>query len=212
MGGSPKQRGERLVLAFALASRVGLVASKLASRVGLVASKLASRVGLLAAACASCVALLATACASPVSLVDGRWRAAEGGASLADLPRLEAGWRLAKLSGPLLAFETDAGVRACWIRRCPGAVADARAEAHALLIALDDSRVTEEGGLTLDGAPAWMLRGEAFEEGRAVRLKAVTRVGAGCTDDFLLLSPGELALHEAAFDRWWSSYRAGSPG
>ena len=73
-------------------------------------------------------------------------------------------------------------------------------------------RALEEGGLTLDGAPAWMLRGEAFEEGRAFRLKAVTRVAAGCTDDFLLLSPGELASHEAAFDRWWASYRAGSPG
>jgi hypothetical protein len=179
MGGSPKEPGERHVLAFALAS---------------------------------CAVLLAAACASPVALADGRWRAAEGGASLVDLAALDAGWRRAKLAGPLLAFETDGGARACWIRRCPGAVANARAEAHALLISLDDARVDGEGGLTLDGAPAWMLRGEAFEEGRTFRLKAVTRVAAGCTDDFLLLSPGELASHEAAFDRWWASYRAGSPG
>jgi hypothetical protein len=175
MGGSPKERGERLALGL-------------------------------------CVGLLAVACASPVSRADGRWRAAEGGASLADLPALEAGWRPAKLAGPLLAFEAPDGARACWIRRCPGSVAKARAEAHALLISLEDARVREEGALTLDGAEAWMLRADAFEGGRAVQLKAVTRVAAGCTDDFLLVSPGELARHEAAFDRWWASYRAGSPG
>jgi hypothetical protein len=175
MGGSPKERGERLALGL-------------------------------------CVGLLAVACASPVSLADGRWRAAEGGASLADLPALEAGWRRAKLPGPLLAFDASDGARACWIRRCPGSVAGARPEAHALLISLEDARVREEGAVTLDGASAWMLRAEAIERGRAVQLKSVTRVGAGCTDDFLLLSPGELAPHEAAFDRWWASYRAGSAG
>jgi hypothetical protein len=175
MGGSPKERGERLALGW-------------------------------------CVGLLAVACASPVSLADGRWRAAEGGASLADLPALEAGWRRAELDGPLLAFDAPDGTRACWIRRCPGAVAKARAEAHALLVALEDARVREEGAVTLDGVEAWVLRAEAVERGRAVQLKAVTRVAAGCTDDFLLLSPGELAPHEQAFDRWWASYRAGSPG
>lgn len=175
MGGSPKERGERLALGL-------------------------------------CVGLLAVACASPVARADGRWRASQGGASVVDLPALEAGWSRAKLPGPLLAFEAPGGARACWIRRCPGAAAKARAEAHALLISLDDARVREEGAVTLDGVEAWMLRADAVEGGRAVQLKAVTRVAAGCTDDFLLVSPGELAPHEAAFDRWWASYRAGSPG
>ena len=160
-----------------------------------------------------CVGLLAVACASPVSLADGRWHAADGGASIADLPPLESGWGRVPLEGPLLTFAAADGARACWIRRCPGAVAPRpRAEAHALLISLEAARVREEGELTLDGAPAWWLRGEASEDGRAVRLKAVTRVADGCTDDFLLVSPGELALHEGVFDRWWASFQAGRPG
>ena len=159
-----------------------------------------------------CAGLLAVACASPVSLVEGRWRASESGASVGDLARLESGWRRAKLEGPLLVFDAPDGARACWVRRCPGAVAQARAEAHALLISLEDVGVREEGAVTLGGVEAWMLRAEVVEAGGAVQLKAVTRVAAGCTDDFLLVSPGELAAHEPAFDRWWSSFEAGSSG
>jgi len=155
-----------------------------------------------------CLGLLAVACASPVSLEGGRWRAAGSGASVADLAALENGWRRTDLPGPLLSFTASDGTRASWIRRCPGAVAPSRAEAHALLISLDDSRVREQHAVALDGAEAWLLRGEAVERGRTVELKAVTRAADGCTDDFLLVSPGALARHEAAFDRWWASFES----
>jgi hypothetical protein len=159
-----------------------------------------------------CVGLLAVACASPVSLEGGRWRAAGSGASVADLAALESGWRRTEHRGPLLAFAAADGASASWIRRCPGAVAPARAEAHALLISLDDSRVREEHAVTLDGVEAWLLRAEASLRDRAVELKAVTRAADGCTDDFLLVGSGALAHHEAAFDRWWQSFEAGSSG
>ncbi len=165
--------------------------------------------GLLTLASATPVAL---ACATPVSLVDGRWRAAEGGVSVADLVTLDPGWRRVALEGPLLAFEAGDGARASWLRRCPGSTASSRPEGHALLISLEAVEVREEGPVSLGGQEAWMLRAAANEAGRAVEVKAVTRAADGCTDDFLLVAPDALAPHEAAFDHWWSSYAGGDPG
>jgi hypothetical protein len=165
----------------------------------------------LALALGTCVAF-AVACASPVSLEDGRFRSRASGASVADLARLEAGWRRVPLAGALLAFDATDGARACWIRRCPGAAAPARAEARAALISLEDVAVREEGAVSLAGVEAWQLRATASERDRAVELLLVTRVAEGCTDDFLLVSPEPLALHEAAFHAWWGSFEAGRPG
>jgi hypothetical protein len=162
--------------------------------------------GLLAFAC---MAPVAFACATRVALVDGRWRATEGGASVADLAALESGWRRTGIAGPLLAYEAPDGARASWLRRCPGATAAARAEAHALLMSLEGVEVRAERAVPLSGDEAWMLEAAAREAGRTVSVKAVTRAAAGCTDDFVLVTPGDLASHEAAFDRWWASYREG---
>ena len=156
--------------------------------------------------------LLVAACATPVSLDRGRWRAREGGASIADLATLEEGWRRTDLDGPLLAFRGPDEARACWIRSCRGAAAPARAEARALLFSLESVVVQDENAVTLAGTPGWALRAQAALGGREVTLKAVTRVAAGCTDDFLLVTPHELAPHEPAFDRWWSSFEPGSRG
>jgi hypothetical protein len=161
-------------------------------------------------ALALCAGLLAAACASPVSLSGGRWVAA-GGASVADLSRIDGAFRQVELEGPLLAYDTASGARASWVHRCPGAVAAARAEAHALLVALEDVAVHGEGALLLAGAEAWLLRADAREAGRAVQLKTVTRVASGCTDDFLLVSPDAL-IHEAGFDQWWASFEPGTSG
>jgi hypothetical protein len=52
----------------------------------------------------------------------------------------------------------------------------------------------------------------ANEDGRRVNVKSVTRVSLqGCTDDFLLVAPGDLAEREDGFDRWWASYAEGTP-
>jgi len=163
---------------------------------------------------ALCVGIgwLAAACATPVSLEDGRWRAREGGASVADLAALEAGWRRTEQDGATLAFDGPDDARACWIRSCRGAAAPARAEAHALLISLDEVALAQEGAVALGGVEGWSLRARAVEDGRAVELKAVTRVGVDCTDDFLLVTPHDLAPHEPAFDRWWASFEPGSRG
>jgi hypothetical protein len=151
------------------------------------------------------------ACAAPVAFVDGRWRAANGDASVVDLAALEPGWRRAVLDGPLLAFEAADGARASWLRRCPGSTASSRAEGHALLIALDDVRVEQETPVSLAQGEAWVLHASAQQDGRAVRVKSVTRALDGCTDDFLLVTSADLAAHEAAFDRWWASYESGHP-
>ena len=78
---------------------------------------------------------------------------------------------------------------------------------------LEGAEVEREGPVEIAGREAWTLVASANEDGRRVRVKAVTRVSArGCTDDFLLITPGELAAREASFDRWWASYAEGVPG
>jgi hypothetical protein len=57
------------------------------------------------------VGAAALACATPVTHEDGRWRARESGASVADLPALEPGWRRTESPGALLAFGAGDGAR-----------------------------------------------------------------------------------------------------
>jgi hypothetical protein len=154
--------------------------------------------------------LLALACATPVSLEAGRFRARDG-ASIADLSALEPGWRRFAAEGPLLAFRAEDGASASWLRLCRGAAAPARAEARALLMGLEDVALEREGPVEIAGAEGWALVARARERGRDVAVKAVTRVAAGCIDDFLLVTPSELAPREAGFDRWWASF-ADAPG
>ena len=93
------------------------------------------------------------------------------------------------------------------------AVAGPRPEAHALLVRLEGAQVEREGPVEVAGREGWSLVASANEDGRRVNVKGVTRVSArGCTDDFLLVAPGALEGHEGGFDRWWSSYAAGTPG
>jgi hypothetical protein len=162
--------------------------------------------GGIALACATPVAL---ACVAPIALVEGRWRAAASDVSVVDLAALEPGWRRAAFEGPLLAFEAADGARASWLRRCPGSTAASRAEGRALLISLEDVEVREEAPVSLAGREAWILHATAYEAGRPVRVKSVTRAVDGCTDDFLLVTSAALEAHEAAFDRWWASYQSG---
>ena len=154
----------------------------------------------------------ACACAAPVTRDDGRWRARNGGASIADLASLEPGWQREDGTGLLLAFRADDGARAAWLRQCRGAAAAARPEAHALLVRLPDAEIEREGPVEVGGRPAWSLVASASDGGRRVQLKSVTRVSAGgCTDDFLLVAAGELSQREEGFDRWWASYAEGRP-
>jgi hypothetical protein len=152
------------------------------------------------------------ACATPLTRDDGRWRAREDGASIADLAALEPGWERAEARGALLAFRATDGARAAWVRQCRGAAAAARPEAHALLVRLEAAELEREGPVEVAGREAWSLVASAAEDGRRVAVKAVTRVSArGCTDDFVLIAPLDLPSREPAFDRWWASYAEGTP-
>ena len=156
--------------------------------------------------------VLACACAAPVTRDDGRWRARDGDASIADLATLEPGWQRQDEAGALLAFRADDGARAAWLRQCRGAAAAARPEAHALLVRLPGAQVEREGPVEVAGRAAWSLVASASDGGRRVQVKSVTRVSAGgCTDDFLLVAAGELSQREEGFDRWWASYAEGPP-
>ena len=157
--------------------------------------------------------VLAVACAAPVTREAGRWRAREGGASIADLATLEPGWQCQEARGALLAFHAADGARAAWVRQCRGAAAGPRAEAHALLVRLPGSQLEREGPVEIAGREAWSLVASAHDEdGRRVHVKSVTRVSAqGCTDDLLLTTPGALEEREGGFDRWWASYAEGTP-
>jgi hypothetical protein len=156
--------------------------------------------------------VLLVACATPVTRDAERWRAREGGVSVADLATLEPAWQRVTSAGALLAFRTAAGARAAWVRQCRGASAPARAEAHALLVRLDGAQVEREGAVELARREAWSVVASALEGGRRVTVKSVTRVSArGCTDDFLLVAPQDFATLEPGFDRWWASFAEEAP-
>ena len=156
--------------------------------------------------------MLAVACATPVTRDAGRWRARADGASIADLATLEPGWQRREGPGALLVFRAADGAQAAWVRQCRGAAAAPRPEAHALLVRLEGAEVEREGPVEIAGREAWSLVASANEDGRRVRVKSVTRVSAqGCTDDFLLTTPGDLEGREGGFDRWWASYAEGTP-
>jgi hypothetical protein len=157
--------------------------------------------------------VLAAACAGPLVREGERWRAREGGASVADLSVLEAGWRRADGSGALLAYRHEHGARAGWLHQCRGASAPARPEARALLVRLEGARVEREGPVEVAGREGWAVVASAFELDRPVTVKTVTRVSAGaCTDDFVLVAGEEFAALEAGFDRWWASFAEGASG
>ncbi len=156
--------------------------------------------------------VLAGACATPATREADRWHARAGGASLLDLAALEPGWEQSESPGALLAFRTADGARAAWLHQCRSAAAEAKPEAHALLLRLEAAQVEHEGPLRLAGCEAWSLVASALEAGRRVTLKAVTRVSPeGCTDDFVLIAH-DLAAHDAGFERWWASFEAGACG
>jgi hypothetical protein len=154
--------------------------------------------------------VLAVACStSPVTREAERWHVRTGAASVADLAALEPGWERSESPGALLAFRRADGARAAWLHQCRAAAAEAKPEAHALLIRLEAARVEREGPLRLAGCDAWGLVASAFEGERLVTLAAVTRVAPdGCTDDFVLVTQ-DLAAHGAGFERWWASFTAG---
>jgi hypothetical protein len=142
-----------------------------------------------------------------------RWLAREGAGSVADLARLEPGWRAEASRGALLAWQHDAGARAAWLHQCRGASAGARPEAHALLVRLEAAELRHEQPVELAGRDAWALVASAVDGGRRVTVKAVTRVAANaCTDDFVLVAGDDFAAREAAFDRWWASFAEPAPG
>ncbi len=163
------------------------------------------RVGLFAA-------LTTLACASdPLALAGKRYTHATLGASFVDPSSFGAGWRLVELEAASAAFAGPGGAAISWLRECRAVAREPRWLARTLLLGVEGARLTREFAREVDAAPGWELFARV-EGGRTpLALHAVIRAGEPCSDDWVLVAPGDTAPHEAVFERWRASF-AGEAG
>lgn len=168
-------------------------------------------------------ALHAPACAKGVRLEDGRYRAPERAVSIA--PVEAPGYARVAVEGARLTFRGPGGATLSWIERCSEPGDDPKRWARGLLIGLEGRQMLGEESVSVAGAPGFVQRLEARQDGRAVGIKTVSRVGSRdgrqaqggdgadwrCHDDWVLVVPGSLdSSREALFDAWWESFEVGS--
>jgi len=158
--------------------------------------------GLLASALAQL-----PACASDVVHTEGRWRLRAQHASVADPDPAAGPWQRREVDGAALSFVGPGGASLSWIRECGRGTPAPRIASSLLLIGVHFDAEPEEGPVEVAGAPGWRVAGQARQGGHVVHLEAVTRVGDGCTDDFLLIQPGSSPALSAAFAAFWVSFR-----
>ena len=153
------------------------------------------------------------ACAKDLIQEDGRWVHRSRGFSIADPTRSAASgarWSAVPVEGSVLSFRESGGASMSLVQQCGVLPDDLRLLARELLIGLDEREIIEEGPVSVGGAPGWRIAARARHEGRAVRLRAVTRRLGPCSVDFLLIAPQQSPDLEADFQGWWGSFRASS--
>jgi len=157
------------------------------------------------------LALLAVvACARGPVLEGGAFRDPTRGWSIAAPP---AEWSVAHVKGADLTLRGPRGARMSLQVRCGVALAAPEVLARDLRIGIAASGLRDQREVSIDGRPAWVqvfdvAPGES-ESAVGVRVKAVTRTGARCVEDFVLVASGDWSALEPAFDAWWASFRAG---
>gem|GEM_PF-3759027 len=164
--------------------------------------------GLLASALAQ-----VPACAADVVHTEGRWRQRTLHASVADPDPAAGPWQRREVAGTALSFAGPAGASLSWIRHCGAGSPEPRIALRLLVMGVVFDPAPEQGPVEVAWASGWRLAGHtrlagpAGKEGQSVYLEAVTRVGGGCTDDFLWVQPGSAPAPAAAFRAFWASFR-----
>jgi hypothetical protein len=155
--------------------------------------------------------LQASACASDLVFEDGRYRSDHGHYSIAKPGGEGAAWRRVRVEGAEIAFQGPDGATMSLIEQCGRPLAKPRILARQLLIGLKGRTMTDEGPLPSDEGRGWVQRLEATAEGKAIRLKTVTRVIGTCTYDWILVVSDGLDWDEPVFDAWRESFRTAAP-
>jgi hypothetical protein len=156
------------------------------------------------------LALLALGgCASDAKARGGRIGEGRSGASIGDLAALEPGWRSERGDDAVVAYRHLDGTRASWVRDCRAAEISPKALGRSLWIALPGGAIEADAPREVAGSAAWRFSGRAQQEGRALRVATISRVGKRCEDSWLLVSPHAELHHADVFERWVASFADG---
>ncbi len=153
----------------------------------------------------------ASACASDLVFEHGRYRSDRGHYSIAKPGGEGSAWRRVRVEGAEIAFQGPDGATLSLIEHCGRPLAKPRILARQLLIGLEGRTLTDEGPLPSDESRGWVQWLEATAEGKAIRLKTVTRVIGTCSYDWILVVQDGLERHEPVFDAWCESFRTSAP-
>lgn len=166
------------------------------------------------------MALGALACASDVVLVgvgpNASLRHKSLGYSIAHPGASSRNWERIEVDGADLSYRgAPAGEFArasiSLISQCGRPMARPELLARQLLIGTSERSVEAAGPIDVNGSAGWFQIFETRLDGVSVRVKTVTVVESDCSFDFVLTAPSLPAALEAAFDRWWRSFRNAGP-
>ena len=146
------------------------------------------------------------ACAGGLVRAGDRLGHPSRGGSIADLERWDGAYSRVEVGGATLAYRGPGPTLLAWVRECRGE-GNPRRLAQALLFDWKADAVSQEATRVHD-APGWILHARSG----AVELRAVTRAGPACSDDWILVTRGAAGDREALLDRWIASFDPGAEG
>lgn len=149
------------------------------------------------------LALMLGACAGGLVRADDRLAHPRHGGSIFDLALMDPSWREIEVEGATLAYRGARGALAAWVRECRGA-GDPERLAQALLFGWEATAISSERA-EVHGAPGTRLHAESG----AVELRALTRAGPACSDDWLLVTRGPAGDRADLLERWVASFDPG---
>ena len=154
------------------------------------------------------VVLIGAGCASsPMSPTEGGYRHRRHDYTIARPDGPGEAWQRVTLEGAALAFRRPDREFLGLQSRCGRPVAEPVFMARHLLFGLRERTLVAAGPTQVDGRDAWSQTLDTVQEGVSVRVKTVTLVAAGCSFDWILMTPGAFEPAEQAFDAWWGSFR-----
>ena len=152
--------------------------------------------------------LIGAGCASsPMSPIEDGYRHRRHDYTIARPDGPGEAWQRVTLEGATLAFRRPGREFLGLQSRCGHPVAEPVFMARHLLFGLRERTLVAAGPTQVDGRDAWSQTLDTVQEGVSVRIKTVTLVAAGCSFDWILMTPGAFEPAEQAFDAWWGSFR-----
>ena len=116
-------------------------------------------------------------------------------------------WRPVDVDGSVLTLRREDGATLSWLRRCERREVSARTASRELVRGLPDRVLSAEGAVATEGGEAWRVAAQVGRGEAPLGLDAVTRVGGGCIDDWVLVAPAGSPT-EGVLDAWWPTWSA----